>query len=179
MLIILAGLVLVIALSYMMLNGGLKDANTEEYQQSRRQKPKQCVIVKAAKDQSPILNESMGIQVKTSRIGGTIGRGVFALKKFRKNDIIEKCPLLVAHDDDWGDDHPLSNYLFEHSASKQRSALALGMGSLYNHAGLKCNADYTVDGDVMILRAMRTIRPDEEITIDYGDEWWVNEQPVE
>jgi uncharacterized protein len=152
-------------------------ATYESFLSSKQQKPKKCISVRAAKDTMPIKNESSGIEVRTSRIGGTIGRGVFALKKFRKNDVIEKCPLLVAHDDDWGDDHPLSNYLFEHSSSKQRSALALGMGSLYNHAGSDCNADYAMDGDAAIFRAIRTIRPGEEITIDYGDEWWVDERP--
>lgn len=172
----LVGLLLGIALSYLFLGSSkqLKEPKQDLPNVTVAQKPKKCTTVRAAKNQEPIINETMGIEVRTSRIGGTNGRGVFAVKKFRKGDIVEKCPLLVAHDDDWGDDHPLSNYLFEHSASKSRSALALGMGSLYNHTGLECNADYFMDGDVMLVKATRTIRPDEEITIDYGDEWWLD-----
>ena len=48
----------------------------------------------------------------------------------------------------------------------------LGYGSLYNHSG-EPSAEYVQhEDDSLAFMALRDIAEGEEITIDYGSEWW-------
>ena len=50
--------------------------------------------------------------------------------------------------------------------------LLLGYGMLYNHSA-EANAEYVQEGDAAVaFVALRQIDPGEEITIDYGADWW-------
>jgi SET domain-containing protein len=68
-----------------------------------------------------------------------MGRGVFASRAFKKNEVIEKCPVVVLD----GRALPagnLSNYVFTFPSTNPkvkrytRLAVAFGYGSLYNHS---------------------------------------------
>ena len=104
------------------------------------------------------------LRVKKSPRGG---RGVYATGYFRKGDLIEKCHLIVANDDDWG--LALSDYIFSHGEST--AAIPFGNGLLYNHDD-DPNTDYVVRDKFMTITAARDIRPGEEIFVSYGDDWW-------
>ena len=102
------------------------------------------------------------------------GTGVFAGRAFRRGQIVEYCPVLVVSERRMR--HlvagGLREYLYEFGDDY---ALALGLGSLYNHSshpGAECEA--RVDERLLVVRARRTIAPGEEITISYGapDELW-------
>ena len=95
------------------------------------------------------------------------GRGVYAAKYFRKGDLVERCHLIVANDDDWGE--ALSDYKYSHGEST--STIPLGNGLLYNHDD-NPNTDYVIRGKFMTITAVRDIRPGDEIFISYGDDWW-------
>jgi len=50
--------------------------------------------------------------------------------------------------------------------------LVLGYGMLYNHSA-NPNVEYVQDEPSMLrFRALRTVMPSEELTIDYGETWW-------
>jgi hypothetical protein len=67
-------------------------------------------------------------------------------------------------------------------------ALALGYGSLYNHAN-PSNLRYETDGEALVIRfiAVRGIEAGEELTINYDadggapvseDEWWFEDKGI-
>lgn len=105
------------------------------------------------------------IYVKKSRIHGY---GVFAGKKIRKGELIEECCFILNK----CEDNNIIDFLFQ--AKKGRKyALLLGYGSLYNHSD-NDNAEYVLNLKTKIarFRASRTIQKDEEIFVNYGDEWF-------
>lgn len=95
------------------------------------------------------------------------GRGLYARRDIRRGALIEVSPVIVINRGDVGDDEPLSNYVFEWSRGKR--AVALGMGSLFNHSKT-ANAWWEVVRDKKVLRfyAAKDIRAGEEILVDYG-----------
>lgn len=62
----------------------------------------------------------------------------------------------------------LNYYAFMIEEQSEYTGIALGYGSLYNHAE-NCNASYYYDKerDLMIFEALRKIEKHEEITINY------------
>jgi uncharacterized protein len=113
--------------------------------------------------ESPIPRAS--IRVERSVVHGA---GVFASKSFAPGALIERCPLLIVPPDQapaigtsvFGD------YVYEWEGGY---ALALGFGSLYNHAP-SSNARYEMDYDVEEIHivAERPIAKGEEIFINYN-----------
>lgn len=103
---------------------------------------------------------------------GHKGRGVFTSKLLNKGDLIEICPVIEVSYKDHQNmvGHILENYTFVWNTKKRSAAILLGFGSLYNHTS-KPNADYIkrLKEGVMVFKALKTIKPGEEITIDYGD----------
>jgi uncharacterized protein len=111
------------------------------------------------------ISRTAGLQVDRSPIHGA---GVFATKAYAAGALIERCPLLIVPpvqgpaiaDSIFGD------YVYEWEGGY---ALALGFGSLYNHAR-SSNAHYEMDYDTEEIHivAERAIRKGEEITINYN-----------
>jgi len=104
------------------------------------------------------------------------GRGVFAARRFRKGEILHRCPVLTVSARDRGvlQRTVVGSYLYERGGG---AAIALGLGSLLNHSFEPNAACELVDGDdVAVFRALRAIAPGEEITIlycdDEGDLWF-------
>lgn len=97
------------------------------------------------------------------------GRGVFARRLIRKDDVIERVPVLVLpageveESEEWAG---ISGYCFHWG--RGTLALALGYGSLYNHS-YSPNARYDDIGKrTKVFTALRDIAPGEEITINYN-----------
>ena len=106
-----------------------------------------------------------GVAVKLGRHG----RGVFAAQPFAAGDEVEVCPTLELPDDSING--LLSDYVFG-SGTETMALLLLGFGMLYNHDA-DANLEYVEAGDGLIaFMALRDIEPGEELTIDYGREWW-------
>lgn len=106
------------------------------------------------------------------------GRGVFAAKPIRKGDIVEAAPVIVIPDEDVDliDQTAMADYYFKWGES--HFALVLGYGSLYNFSELP-NISFEVDliNKVMIYRAIKSIKIDQELTVHYQCDLWF--EPVD
>lgn len=106
------------------------------------------------------------LKVKPSSIHGY---GVFADADIDQGAIIEECHILAIHDQT-----TFFNYLFQYPLNGNKDCcLALGFGSLYNHADTP-NADYHFDQENsrLVFTAMHPIKSGEEIFINYGENWF-------
>jgi uncharacterized protein len=100
---------------------------------------------------------------------GPRGRGVFATRRFAKGEVVETCHTVEVGDDDATG--RLNDYVFT-SVTEGDVLLVLGNGMLYNHS-TDPNVEYVQDEPTTIIfRTLRKVQPGEELTIDYGDEWW-------
>jgi SET domain-containing protein len=96
-------------------------------------------------------------------------RGVFATRRFAKGEVIETCPTVEVADADVTG--RLNDYVFT-SVRDGDVLLVLGHGMLYNHSP-NPNVEYEQDEPSTItFRALCNVRPGDELTIDYGEEWW-------
>ena len=100
---------------------------------------------------------------------GPRGRGVFATRRFAKGEVIETCPTVEVADADVTGH--LNDYVFT-SVRDSDVLLVLGYGMLYNHS-YEANCEYIQDGPrVITFVTLRDVEAGEELTIDYGEEWW-------
>jgi SET domain-containing protein len=99
------------------------------------------------------------------------GRGVFSKRRIQQGEMIEACPFLTlsANDNTFLSHTRLADYLFELDKQAATAALALGFGSLYNHARFS-NAAYSTrtDDECIIFSALEDIPAGREICINYG-----------
>jgi uncharacterized protein len=100
------------------------------------------------------------------------GRGVFATQPIRAGELIESCPVIALQDqNDRGRLRKtgLVNYYFLWGKDRNRSAICLGFGSLYNHS-YGPNARYLkhIDEEQMDFYALTDIAEGEEITVNYN-----------
>jgi hypothetical protein len=111
------------------------------------------------------------------------GRGVFCTADLNPGDEIETCPVLVCPETDreFIDKTHLYNYYFLWDEDHQKTAFALGYGSLYNHS-YQPNAVYETyyEDQLMKIICHQFIPAHTEITINYnhdpadGSEVWFN-----
>lgn len=96
------------------------------------------------------------------------GRGVFATRAFERGEVVEVAPVIIVPADEHPalDDTVLSNYVF---AWGDAVAVALGWGSLYNHAW-EPNLEYRkrFAEHVIEFVAIRDIAAGEELTTNYA-----------
>ena len=97
------------------------------------------------------------------------GRGVFARKNIRRGTVIERVPVVVMRVQEIFSKAPrttLADYVFSWGHGKV--AFACGYGALYNHS-FQPNAEYYASGlQTQVFVALRDIKPDEEITVNYN-----------
>ncbi len=109
------------------------------------------------------------------------GRGVFASQDLKKGEIIEICPLLeIPVDDDFVlQDNLLATYYFSFTDVKDRVAIALGYGSIYNHS-YQPNLTYKKNSKDKTLefRTIKDIKRDEELTVNYNNGDPSNKEPL-
>jgi len=107
-----------------------------------------------------------GVRVRPSTVHGY---GVFATKKFLPGDVIEECPLIMLKKSE--PIFVLNDFAFKWNDDFH--ALALGYGSLYNHANDNNTKHYhDHDRRLLIFKAKKTIYPGDEIFTNYSREWF-------
>jgi SET domain-containing protein len=95
-------------------------------------------------------------------------RGVFALKNYKKGDIIEVCPCIADNTKNFGG--VIGDYLFNYD--NNTSIVAFGYCSMYNHSD-DYNALWEVISKEKIkVYATKNITKGEEIFVSYGDDYW-------
>lgn len=98
------------------------------------------------------------------------GRGVFARVPIDEGEIIEECPVIVIPPEqlDALGGTILHEYFFQWGGTRDAGAIALGYGSLYNHAH-DPNAMYVrrLEARLLVFHALRAIAPGDEITVSY------------
>jgi len=110
------------------------------------------------------------------------GRGVFTAFQIKKGDVIEICNVIELQPFELPIIHKttLHDFYFLWGPSQETCVLALGYGSLYNHA-VQANAEYVLDleNKTIDFLAISDIAPGEEITVNYHGEdgdttplWW-------
>jgi hypothetical protein len=124
--------------------------------------------------------------VYVRQTGTTKGRGVFAARAHAEGETVELCPVVLFSGMFGSVPEEVRMLLFNWAvlAEVDRSThcLALGYGSLYNHAN-PANMRYVADTAEATLRfiAVRAIARDEELTVNYnsvggtpdsGDDTW-------
>lgn len=101
------------------------------------------------------------------------GRGVFCKHLIAKDEIFETAPVIVLPAQDYATATAsgLCDYFFNFNKEEGTLALALGFGSLYNHA-VHSNAGYILDrpSKTMQYYALEDIHPGTEICINYSGE---------
>ncbi|KAI0826727.1 hypothetical protein BC628DRAFT_1435627 [Trametes gibbosa] len=107
------------------------------------------------------------------------GRGVYASRHIPMQSLIEISPVLLfsrGEYEEHGRHTLLDHYTFIWRDG--RMALALGLGSLFNHSQYP-NVSYTIDTATESIRytTTRNIKPDEELCIFYGHKLWF--EPVD
>ena len=112
-----------------------------------------------------LLESGSPITIGTS---GPRGRGVFATRDLSEDEEIEHCPVIVVPADEATDVCATVMGHYAYGWDDGAVAIALGFGSLYNHAP-DPNAIYEEgeDGESIVIRARRPIAAGEEIFIDY------------
>jgi uncharacterized protein len=112
------------------------------------------------------------IYISQSGISGA-GRGVFARRDIKKGEVIEECPIIEVSEDDPSNPSEgiLITYLYYFGENKEKSLVALGFGSLYNHT-YNPNSFYRIDDKEQTITfiALIDIKKDEEITVNYNHE---------
>lgn len=106
------------------------------------------------------------------------GRGVFAGRNFKKGEVVEAAPVIVINEEDadFIDKTALADYYYKWGDS--HFAMALGYGSLYNFS-VTPNLSFEPDlkDKIMLYRARKSIRKDQELTINYQCDLWF--EPVD
>jgi SET domain-containing protein len=100
---------------------------------------------------------------------GRRGRGVFALRPFDEGEVVEVCPTAVVDDDDVAG--VARDYVFS-TRRPGKLLLVLGYGMLYNQSA-EPNLFHRSAGRLLIeFVALRDIAVGEELTHDYGPDYW-------
>lgn len=104
---------------------------------------------------------------------GASGRGVYTAVDIAQDSLIEVCQLIIIPVAELPLIHKtiLHDYYFLWGEDMQQAAIALGNGSLYNHA-LHPNANFILDIDrkTIDIVAIQDISAGSEITLNYHGE---------
>ncbi len=99
------------------------------------------------------------------------GRGVFALRVLPQDFLLERTPVIVIPAEEWPwiERTVLRFYCFSWGPNGDQAALALGVGSLFNHSYTP-NALYRKDFREQVIEfiTLRPVAAGEEITVNYG-----------
>jgi len=100
---------------------------------------------------------------------------VMARKKFAKGEIIEICPIIFVGMEAKAIDK-LKDYIFEIEKTGTKGGMwgvVLGYGSLYKHSDTpNVEFAYNRSNKQMYFIAARTIQAHEELSINYGKDYW-------
>lgn len=107
------------------------------------------------------------------------GKGVFTTNFIPAGIILEESPVIVMNNKErlLLDQTKMHDYIFEWHGIKDENGkpgccVALGYLSVYNHS-YQSNCEYYMDYEsgTMMIKSVRDIQPNEELTINYNGDW--------
>ncbi|MEK4485052.1 SET domain-containing protein [Psychrobacillus sp. FSL H8-0484] len=101
---------------------------------------------------------------------GKYGRGLFATRDIKKDELIEVSPVIISPKKEWKylKKTILFNYCF-YWGKRNDTAIALGYGALFNHSySPNVNFDNNKDNLSIDFYAIEDILAGEELTINYN-----------
>ena len=103
-----------------------------------------------------------------------IGYGIFTSEYIPAETTIEVAISKHIYSNQISEDLELiSDYYYNYYGKK--NSLALGFGSIYNHASTGINnVDYTVLKNKIIYKTVKPVEKNQQLTVDYSDEWFEN-----
>lgn len=120
------------------------------------------------------------IYVDISRIPNS-GRGVFARVDIKKDEIIERCPVIEVPPYDVANlsESVLNTYFYYLGKDKERVLITLGFGAIYNHTYIP-NATYRerLNEGIVEFVAIKDISKDDEITVNYNSDSSGSKNPL-
>lgn len=127
----------------------------------------------ATQSKAPKKNASPLYEVRRSRIQG---RGAFAVRAIRKGQRIDEyLGQPISHeeadrryDDNEGRHH---TFLFSVNEAKVIDARYWGNDARYINHSCDPNCESIIDGDQVFIKAIKAIKPDDELVYDYRFEW--------
>lgn len=97
------------------------------------------------------------------------GRGIFATRDIEHGEVIERSPVIVIESESHISGTILEAYVFEWRGQKKDCAIALGVGSIFNHSWNPNVAYRPVLSKMEIhYKAARDISKGEQLFINYG-----------
>ena len=67
----------------------------------------------------------------------------------------------------------IRDYIFKKSIDSDKSVVAFGYGSMYNHSDIP-NASWKVVDEYVKITCVKPIKKDEEIFLSYGKQYWTS-----
>ena len=117
------------------------------------------------------MRDALPVEMRNSPVHG---RGMFAWDNIPAGTIIERA-LLIPFDrkSDLTDTSFIKRYDIRY---KDKYAVMLGYASIYNHSDNN-NAiwSFEEDKDIIYIKAIRDISPEEEVFVNYGPSYWVGD----
>jgi SET domain-containing protein len=101
------------------------------------------------------------------------GRGMFAMRRFMKGELIERAPVLAIDEKHWPSAAKtlLSDYAFDWGEKDEHAGIALGYISIYNHSyAPNAQLEQLMDELMMEIVAIKDIEAGEQIMINYNGE---------
>jgi SET domain-containing protein len=119
----------------------------------------------------PKAQEPLPVEMRPSPIHG---RGMFATRPISAGTIVERAPLIPIHrDSDLTMESTLRKYDIAYKNGQH--AVMLGYASIYNHSDdNNVIWDFEPDEDIIYIKAIKDIRPGEEVCVSYGPNYWPN-----
>jgi hypothetical protein len=125
---------------------------------------------------TPLATHSLGLELRSHP---QRGRGVFTTRPLSHKALVDISPVLLMGHDEYsahGQHTILDHYTYRWEGGY---ALALGLGSMFNHAG-NPNVGFIRDIPNAVIRyfTLRPIETGEELCISYGDHLWFEDTDV-
>lgn len=101
------------------------------------------------------------------------GRGVFASRSIPKGTVFEEAAVIITKVRGVSEALQTTNlWEYVYDWDGKRAAIALGLGSLFNHSD-EPNVEYQyTEEETIQYRTTRSVKKGEELLINYGSIWW-------
>lgn len=102
---------------------------------------------------------------------GKYGRGIFAARDIKKDELVEVSPVIVSPNEEWKYLKKTVLFYYCFHWGKKNTAIALGYGGLFNHSYTpNTGFDNNKKNKTIDFYALVDIKEGEELTINYNGE---------